>query len=57
MACDLANRGANIGKQYRNSQNHGKRPIPGKLCSGPIEQPDQISAEQKALRAVVQEKM
>lgn len=49
MACDLANRGANIGKQCRNSEHQGKRPIPGKLCSGPREQPDQISAEQKRL--------
>lgn len=49
MACDLAN-GSNIGKQCRNSQNRGERPIPGKLFNEPREQPNQISAGgQKAL--------
>lgn len=48
MTYDLAN-GSNIGKQCRNSQNRGERPIPGKLLSEPRE-PDQISAGgQKAL--------
>lgn len=43
MACDLAN-GSNVGKQCRNAQNRGERPIPGKVFSEPREQPDQISA-------------
>lgn len=52
MACHLENRGANMEKPCRNSQDHGRRPIPGKLSSRPRKL-DQISAGgQKALEQV-----